>query len=86
MVVFGIADFRYSGSFRSHFDSEHALVVAPVYISSRGRVQTILNALNMLKLRKPVVETDGIYRPAAGEMDVLICYANSIAHWEHSEP
>jgi glycerol-3-phosphate O-acyltransferase len=58
---------------------------APVYISSRSRVQTILNALNMLKLRKLVVETGGIYRPASGEMDVLTYYANSIAHWEHSE-
>lgn len=57
---------------------------APVYVSSRSRVQTILNALNMLKLRKLVVESDGIYRPAPGEMDVLTYYANSIAHWEQS--
>ena len=57
---------------------------APVYVSSRSRVQTILNALNMLKLRKLVVESDGIYRPATGEMDVLTYYANSIAHWEQS--
>ena len=58
---------------------------APVYVSSRSRVQTILNALNMLKLRKLVVESDGIYRPAPGEMDVLTYYTNSIAHWEQSE-
>jgi glycerol-3-phosphate O-acyltransferase len=57
---------------------------APVYVSSRSRVQTILNALNMLKLRKLVVETDGIYRPAPGEMDVLSYYANSITHWENN--
>jgi glycerol-3-phosphate O-acyltransferase len=57
---------------------------APVYVSSRSRVQTILNALNMLKLRKLVVETDGVYRPAPGEMDVLSYYANSIAHWENN--
>jgi glycerol-3-phosphate O-acyltransferase len=57
---------------------------APVYVSSRSRVQTILNALNMLKLRKLLVESDGIYRPAPGEMDVLTYYANSIAHWEQS--
>jgi glycerol-3-phosphate O-acyltransferase len=59
---------------------------APVYISSRSRVQTILNALNMLKLRKLVVESDGIYRPAPGEMDVITYYANSIAHWDNSGP
>ncbi len=57
---------------------------APVYVSSRGRVQTTLNALNMLKLRKLVVETDGIYRPAPGEMDVLSYYANSIVHWKNN--
>ena len=57
---------------------------APVYVSSRSRVETILTALNMLKLRRLVVETDGIFRPAPGEMDVLNYYANSIAHWENS--
>jgi len=56
---------------------------APIYISSRSRVQTILNALNMLKLRKLVQETDGIYRSTPGEDDVLDYYANSIAHWQH---
>jgi glycerol-3-phosphate O-acyltransferase len=54
---------------------------APVYISSRNRVETVLNALNMLKLRKLVVETDGIYRATPGEDEILIYYANSIAHW-----
>ncbi len=60
------------------------LQAAPVYVSSRSRVQTILTALNMLKLRRLVVETDGIYRPAPGEMDVLSYYANSIGHWENN--
>jgi glycerol-3-phosphate O-acyltransferase len=54
---------------------------APVYISSRNRVETVLNALNMLKLRKLVVETDGIYRATPGEDQILNYYANSIAHW-----
>ncbi len=57
---------------------------APVYISSRSRVQTILNALNMLKLRNLVMETGGIYRSAPGEDEILDYYANSIAHWRHS--
>jgi glycerol-3-phosphate O-acyltransferase len=56
---------------------------APVYVSSRSRVQTILNALNMLKLRKLVVESDGIFRATPGEVDVLSYYANSIARWRH---
>ena len=56
---------------------------APIYISSRSRVQTILNALNMLKLRKLVQETDGIYRATPGEDEVLDYYANSISHWQH---
>jgi glycerol-3-phosphate O-acyltransferase len=56
---------------------------APLYVSSRSRVQTILNALNMLKLRKLVVESDSIFRATPGEVDVLSYYANSIAHWRH---
>ena len=59
---------------------------APVYVSTRSRVQTILNALNMLNLRRLVVESDGIYRAAAAEIDVLTYYANSIAHWMQAEP
>ncbi len=58
---------------------------APVYVSTRSRVQTILNALNMLKLRRLVVESDGIYRVSPGEGDVLAYYANSIAHWRQPQ-
>ncbi len=54
---------------------------APVYLSNRNRVETVLNALNMLKLRKLIVETDGIYRATPGEDEILNYYANSIAHW-----
>ena len=53
----------------------------PVYVTTRSRVQTILDALNMLKLRHLVVESDGIYKVAPEEYDVLSYYANSIAHW-----
>jgi hypothetical protein len=35
----------------------------------------------MLKLRKLVVETDGLYRATTGEDEILMYYANSIAHW-----
>jgi hypothetical protein len=35
----------------------------------------------MLKIRRLVVESEGIYRAAPGEDDILTYYANSIAHW-----
>jgi glycerol-3-phosphate O-acyltransferase len=54
---------------------------APVYVSTRSRVQTILNALNVLKLRRLVLESEGLYRASPGEDDVLAYYANSIVHW-----
>ena len=54
---------------------------APVYVSAKGRVETILNALNMLQIRRLVVESQGIYQTAPGEDDMLGYYANSIAHW-----
>jgi len=53
---------------------------APVYTVDENRVQTILNALNMLKLRRLVTESDGIYRAVPEEHEVLSYYANSIAH------
>jgi glycerol-3-phosphate O-acyltransferase len=54
---------------------------APLYVTTRSRVETILNALNMLKLRRLVVESDGLYKPVLEEYDVLSYYANSIVHW-----
>ncbi len=54
---------------------------APVYVTTESRVETILNALNMLKIRRLVGESDGIYKAVPGEDDILMYYANSIAHW-----
>jgi glycerol-3-phosphate O-acyltransferase len=54
---------------------------APVYVTTKSRVETILNALGMLKIRRLVIESDGIYQAAPGEDDILAYYANSIAHW-----
>jgi glycerol-3-phosphate O-acyltransferase len=59
---------------------------APVYVSTRSRVQTILNALNVLKLRRLVLESEGLYRASAGEDDILAYYANSIVHWRQPPP
>jgi glycerol-3-phosphate O-acyltransferase len=54
---------------------------APLYITSGSRVETTINALNMLKLRRLVTETDGLYKAVVEEYDVLTYYANSIVHW-----
>ncbi|UCD32419.1 MAG: 1-acyl-sn-glycerol-3-phosphate acyltransferase [Desulfobacterales bacterium] len=54
---------------------------ATVYVSKRSRAQTILTALNRLKLRRMVIESDGLYRTDSGSYDVLSYYANSIEHW-----
>jgi glycerol-3-phosphate O-acyltransferase len=56
---------------------------AQVYVSPRKRVESILNALNMLVLRRLVRESQGIYRAVPEEVDVLSYYANAIAHWRH---
>ena len=54
---------------------------APLQVASRNRVESILRALNMLRLRKLVSESDSLYQPVAGDIDVLTYYANSIVHW-----
>jgi glycerol-3-phosphate O-acyltransferase len=54
---------------------------ASVHISSRNWVESILNALNMLQLRRLVSESEGIYKAVPEEVDVLSYYANAIAHW-----
>jgi glycerol-3-phosphate O-acyltransferase len=56
---------------------------AHVYVSPRQPVESILNALNMLVLRRLVEESQGIYRAVPTELDVLSYYANAIAHWRH---
>ena len=54
---------------------------ATLPVTDINRVEAILNALNMLKLRRLIVEADGLYKPVDGETDVLSYYANSILHW-----
>ncbi len=56
---------------------------ANVYVSPLKRVESILNALNMLVLRRLVRESQGIYRIIPEEVDVLSYYANAIAHWRN---
>jgi glycerol-3-phosphate O-acyltransferase len=54
---------------------------APVFISTRSRVQNIVTALNMLKMRRLIIESDGIYTADPEMRNILDYYANSIAHW-----
>jgi len=58
----------------------------PVFVSSRSRVQNIVTALHMLKTRHLVRESDGRYRAAPENLDVLAYYANSISHWQTPPP
>jgi glycerol-3-phosphate O-acyltransferase len=54
---------------------------ATVYVAGRSRAQTILTALNTLRLRRIVIEPDGLYRADPQHIDVLSYYANAIVHW-----
>ena len=54
---------------------------AVVMVPTHTRARTVDNALNMLKLRRLLVESDGRYRPDPNSLDVLAYYANSIAQW-----
>lgn len=54
---------------------------ATVYVAGRSRAQTILTALNTLRLRRIVIESDGLYRADPKHIDVLSYYANAIVHW-----
>jgi len=54
---------------------------APIYVSKRSRAQNILTALNMLKLRRLVTESDGRFQSDPDALDVLSYYANSIDYW-----
>ncbi len=60
---------------------------APVFISTRSRVQNIVTALNMLKMRRLIVESNGLYTADPEMRNILDYYANSIAHWHpESDP
>ena len=66
----------------NHLIDEIEHLGASIYVSTRSRVQNIVTALNMLKIRRLVIEQDGLFRPDPQMLDVLQYYANSIAHWK----
>ncbi|MCP4372014.1 MAG: glycerol-3-phosphate acyltransferase [Deltaproteobacteria bacterium] len=54
---------------------------APDFLSTTSRVQTIVTALNMLRIRRLVIETDGLYKADPEMLDILSYYAKSIDHY-----
>jgi glycerol-3-phosphate O-acyltransferase len=58
---------------------------AAVIVPTRTRAFTIDTAFNMLKLRRLVVERDGLYSPDPAAREVLTYYANSLAAWSEVE-
>jgi phosphopantothenate synthetase len=58
---------------------------ARVYLSKKSGEHTITTALNMLKLRRLVVESDGLLRADQESLPVLSYYANAIDHWWHHQ-
>jgi len=55
---------------------------APVSLPTRTREHTIATALNMVKLRRMVIESDGLFRADPKSLDILSYYANAIGHWQ----
>ncbi len=54
---------------------------APIFLSTTSRVQTIVTALNMLRIRRLVIERDGLYKADPEMLNILSYYANSIDHY-----
>jgi glycerol-3-phosphate O-acyltransferase len=65
----------------NHLIDEIQAKGAPVFASTRSRVQNIVSALYMLRIRRLVVESNGVYRADPQMLGVLAYYANSIDHW-----
>jgi glycerol-3-phosphate O-acyltransferase len=57
---------------------------APVHVSRRGLELSITTAFNMLKLRRMVIESDGLFSADPESLDILSYYANAMDHWRRS--
>jgi glycerol-3-phosphate O-acyltransferase len=57
---------------------------APVYIPPRDGVHMIDTAFDMLRLRRMIIEEEGLFKAAPDSEDILSYYANSISHWQVS--
>jgi glycerol-3-phosphate O-acyltransferase len=54
---------------------------APVHVPQRGLELAISTAFNMLRLRRMVVESDGLFMADPESSDVLSYYGNALSHW-----
>ncbi|MFH2131656.1 MAG: 1-acyl-sn-glycerol-3-phosphate acyltransferase [bacterium] len=54
---------------------------APIYYPKRNFEKYIEMALEMMKLRHMLLETEGVFRTNPEMTDILSYYANSISHW-----
>jgi hypothetical protein len=54
---------------------------APVFVPTRGLEQAVTGGFNMLKLRRMVDESDGLFRANPESIDILSYYANAMDHW-----
>jgi glycerol-3-phosphate O-acyltransferase len=54
---------------------------AHVYTPKRGRELGVATALNMLRIRRMITESDGLLQADPGSHDILSYYANAISHW-----
>lgn len=56
---------------------------APLYLPRRGGEEAITAALEMLKLRRMVSESEGLLRADPGSSGILSYYANAIGRWSN---
>jgi glycerol-3-phosphate O-acyltransferase len=54
---------------------------APVHIPTRGAELSVTTAFNMLRLRRMVIESDGLFSADPKSLDILSYYANAMEHW-----
>ena len=55
----------------------------PIYLSKRSNEQSITDAIETLKLRKIIVESNGQFTTDPYSLDILSYYANAISHWRN---
>ncbi|MCJ7772935.1 MAG: 1-acyl-sn-glycerol-3-phosphate acyltransferase, partial [Desulfobacterales bacterium] len=55
----------------------------PIYLSKQSNEQSITDAIETLKLRKIIVESNGQFTADPYSLDILSYYSNAISHWRN---
>jgi len=55
---------------------------APVHVPTRGAELSVTTAFKMLRLRRMVIESDGLFSADPKSLDILSYYANAMEHWQ----